>query len=545
MPELTTARTLRAGTILRRGTERAYRRLAFGPGEPHLRRLDLAPDQDGSDRPAGAGRSLLHLLHLTDLQLVDVQSPARIEFLDKVPDREGIRHLIPAHRAHETLAIHAFEAMVRTARALRSAGDRLDLVVSTGDAIDNQQWNELQWFLSVMEGGRVTPDSGGPRYEGVQATEWRDPEYWHPDPMPDAYKVRWGFPDYPGLLEEAVRPFVSEGLGLPWLSCFGNHEGLVQGTAIPTVSVQELVGGDRKPVDLPPGFDPVANVDAFVPTPEAFLSGPSRRVTAEPDRRFLSRRDFVEAHLRIPGRPAGHGFTSENLDRGSAYYVHDGFPAVRVVVLDTTNPGGFYEGSVGAAQLSWLEHRLAEVHARFFDRDGSLVETGASDRLVVLFSHHGLETMTNPTSFPNPLEPEGADVPRALAGEVERLLHRFPNVVLWVNGHTHENRIRPRPDPDGKTPGFWDVTTCAVMDWPSQARLVRVEDNGDGTLSILCTMIDHDGPPDPSLAEGLWRLASTHRELAANHPHRGADSDVSGDRLDRNVELLLPLPFPT
>ncbi len=74
---------------------------------------------------------------------------------------------------------------------------------------------------------------------------------------------------------------------------------------------------------------------------------------------------------------------------------------------------------------------------------------------------------------------------------------------------------------------------------------MRVEDNGDGTLSILCTMIDHDGPPDPSRAEGLWRLASTHRELAANHPHRGSDSDVSGDRLDRNVELLLPLPFPT
>jgi len=545
MPELTTARTVRAGSVLRQGTERAYRRLTHGPGEPHLRRLDLAPGaRDASDRPPGDGRSLLHFLHLTDLQLVDAQSPARMEFLDRVPDREGIRHLIPAHRAHEALSVQAFEALVRTARALRSAGAPLDLAVSTGDAIDNQQRNELQWFLTVMEGGRVTPNSGGPRYEGVQAKDWRDPEYWHPDPLPDSYKERWGFPEYPGLLEEAIQPFVGEGLGLPWLSCFGNHEGLVQGTAIPTLPVQELVVGERKPIGLPTGFDPVANVDAFVPTPEAFLSGPSRPVTADPDRRFLARRDFVDAHLRIPGRPAGHGFTAENRDRGTTYYVHDGFPGVRLVVLDTTNPGGFYEGSVGAAQLAWLEHHLADVHSRFFDRDGSLVETGATDRLVILFSHHGLETMTNPTSFPNPLEPEGADTPRALAGEIERMIHRFGNVVLWVNGHTHENRIRPRPDPEGKTAGFWDVTTCAVMDWPSQARLVRLLGNEDGTLSVRCTMIDHDGPPDPGRAEGLWRLASIHRELAANRPYRGASSEVAGEPTDRNVELVLPVAVP-
>jgi hypothetical protein len=252
----------------------------------------------------------------------------------------------------------------------------------------------------------------------------------------------------------------------------------------------------------------------------------------------------VDAHLRIPGRPAGHGFTAENRDRGTAYYVHDGFPGVRLVVLDTTNPGGFYEGSVGASQLAWLEHHLAEVHSRFFDRDGSLVETGATDRLVILFSHHGLETMTNPTSFPNPLEPDGDDLPRTLARDVEQLIHRFGNVVLWVNGHTHENRIRPRPDPEGKTPGFWDVTTCAVMDWPSQARLVRLVDNDDGTMSIFCTMLDHDAPPDPTGAGGLWRLASIHRELAANHPYRGVSSEVAGEPTDRNVELVLPVTVP-
>lgn len=199
---------------------------------------------------------------------------------------------------------------------------------------------------------------------------------------------------------------------------------------------------------------------------------------------------------------------------------------------------------MGAAQLAWLEDRLAEVHARSFDRDGSLVEREGEDRLVVLFSHHGLDTLTNPSSLPNPLEPGEADLPRALAPEVEALLHRFPNVVVWVNGHTHESRIHPRPDPEGKTAGFWGVTTCAVMDWPSQARLVELVDNGNGTLSVFCAMVDHAGPPDPPDADGAWRLASIHRELAANHPHQGADSEVAGAPTDRNVELVRPRGLP-
>jgi hypothetical protein len=134
------------------------------------------------------------------------------------------------------------------------------------------------------------------------------------------------------------------------------------------------------------------------------------------------------------------------------------------------------------------------------------------------------------------------DLPRILGPDVEALLHRFPNVVLWVNGHTHRNTVTPRPDPTG---GFWEVTTASLLDWPGQARLIELTDNGNGTISIFCTMIDHAAPPDPREADGLWRLAAIHRELAANDPHDGIAAGNQGTPADRNVELLLMAPFPS
>jgi len=122
------------------------------------------------------------------------------------------------------------------------------------------------------------------------------------------------------------------------------------------------------------------------------------------------------------------------------------------------------------------------------------------------------------------------------------LLHRFPNVVLWLNGHTHTNAIRPHPDPADPARGFWEVTTCAVVDWPCQTRVVELLDHGE-YLSIVTTMVDHDTPPVPSLSlESQDDLAALHRELAANVPW--GVSALAGTPADRNAELRVVLPFP-
>ena len=224
---------------------------------------------------------------------------------------------------------------------------------------------------------------------------------------------------------------------------------------------------------------------------------------------------------------------------GSAYYVEDCTPRVRLIVLDTVNTAGDYQGSIGARQAAWLEEQLAEVHSRHLDRQGRWVHTTQEDRLVVIVSHHGLSTLINNRAHSH----READYPRLLATEVEAILHRFPNVILWVNGHTHRNLINPRADETEKTGGFWEITTSSLIDWPCQARLVELVSNGDGTLSIVSTMVDHAAPANPEDADGLFRLAAMHRELASNDPHLGLRHLKEGSVLDRNVELIIPAPF--
>ena len=543
---LTLDQTLVPGSVLRPGSKRPYRAVTLGPGEPRVVRTDLA--HRSSDRSPRERRPLLVFAHATDLQLVDVQSPARFEFCNQHVDDPRFHQLVPMHRPQEALVARAGQAMVRTLNSLRqgpASGADIDLVITTGDAVDNAQWNELRMFLALLDGGHVRPGSGGPRYEGVQSLEWGDDSFWRPDGdgthVSDWYQRRYGFPHLPGLLERALADFESEGLRLPWLACFGNHEVLVQGLGRMTRPLQRHLIGASKPRGSLADLDLDALESVFVTSPESFLSGHQHRVTADPDRRAVAPAEFIDAHFSARSRPYGHGFTAENRRSGRAYYVYD-IGLVRLICLDTTCASGPAAGCLDEDQARWLHDRLAEVHSCYRAADGSPVATAESDRVVVIFSHHGLDTMTSAANLP-----PGTAGPRLVGPEeLAALLHRFGNVVAWVNGHTHRNVVLPRPDPGATSGGFWEITTSALMDWPCQTRLVELLDNADGTLSLVCTMVDHDGVvrPEPDQPwTGEW-LAGMHRELAGNEPWRGFESPARGGVADRNVELVLPQPFP-
>ena len=302
-PPLTTHRRLEPGTVLRHGRSAAYRAIEAAAGEPHVVRDDFGTA--GADAQ-GSGRPLLCLVHITDLQLADVQSPARFEFLNARFADPRYAEILPVQRPQEALAVHAVDATIRTLGAVHgpATGLPVQLAVTTGDAIDNAQWNELQVFLTLFEGGVVTPDSGGPDYEGVQSPDWPGEVYWRPggagpDGL-DLFRLEFGFPHHPGLLQRALREFAAVGLGLPWLSCFGNHEALNQGVGRQTPGLATALTGGRKPTELPPDFDHDQALELFTTCPEAFMAGPSRPVTPDALRRPISRRDFVDAHL--PGR---------------------------------------------------------------------------------------------------------------------------------------------------------------------------------------------------------------------------------------------------
>jgi metallophosphoesterase (TIGR03767 family) len=530
---LTVERRIVAGRVARKGGSASYRALAGAEGEKHIVRTDLSgsPGRD-VDRHV---RPLLTLAHLSDLHVTDVESPARFEYLNRYAGDLRFRELLTMQRPQEALNAHAIEALVRAVNSVEAApvgGRPVQLTVMTGDAIDNTQSNELANFVALFDGLTVHPKSGGQTLESVQVPSWPSDLFWKPESGSgsDRFRKRYGFPHVPGLLERASRDFAASGLGMPWLGCYGNHEQVLQGVGIINRAVAAAMVGGQKPVAPPPHLAADTAVEAFTRTPDLFMSGPTVAVTPDRGRASARLTGFLEAMLGSETMPNGHGFGPANR-QGNANYVYDTAP-VRFICLDTVSRAGGADGRVNQALLDWLEDRLIEVHSAYTDRRGRTVTTSNDNKLVVLMSHHPYVTLNNSR------EQDTVENRQLL-----HVLHRYGNVILWLNGHVHMNAVRPHPNREGVTVGFWEVTTGSLVDWPCQGRLVEILDAGYGRVAVACTMLDHEGPVDPGEASSLIEMAGLHRELAANDPLAGMGSPRAGTPEDRNVILALPAPF--
>lgn len=514
-----------------------YRRLVAGPGWPQVVRTDLVVGRaDRVDRrvPVSA------FVQFTDLHVVDAQSPARFEYVH--PLAGG------AFRPQETLSALGAAHLVRRVNSLPGApvtGRPLDFAITTGDSTDNHELAELDWYFGVLNGGRITPNTGDPTaYEGVQDSG--DPLYWHPDgSVDDRFRGR-GFPVLPGLLGDALRPFDSPGLRLPWYAVFGNHDNTVVGT-VPDQLVPHLadwytgsckvIGRDerekREIVALMQGRSRQRTADVL-----DTRTGLVRTVTPDERRRPFTTEEFIEAH-RDPAHtgpgPVGHGFGD---DHDEPYYTFPIAPGVTGISLDSTNTAGFAEGSLGLAQFRWLERVLTAGSSVYYDELGRKQRQPVTDELFVVFSHHTSGTMT--ALVPDFRRPGEV---RKSGAAVVRLLQRFPNVVAWVNGHTHRNAITPHPADDPAC-GFWEINTASHVDFPQLARVIELVDNQDGTLSLFTTLIEADSPYQADYDDrSPAALAALYRELSFNDPH--ADLAKLGELGDRNVELLVPGRVPT
>ena len=130
-------------------------------GEDHgIRRHPSARAAEDRDETR---RSLAFFGQLTDPQIADEMSPARVDFLDAAGGE-----IKSSWRPQEAVGLQVFDQVVRNVNANRTSEIRdgsgkrakLGFVVTTGDLADNQQLNETRWFKTVLDGGTVDPFSG-------------------------------------------------------------------------------------------------------------------------------------------------------------------------------------------------------------------------------------------------------------------------------------------------------------------------------------------------------------------------------------------------
>ncbi len=410
------------------------------------------------------------LAHVTDAHVLDASSPARVTFLNRLgPPFQS------TFRPHETLTAQVLTGAVRAVRNLRP-----DAVIQGGDLIDNAQGNELATALAVLTGASVSQRP----YYGVQLASDPDPFYYRPDL--DA-------PRHPGLLERATSRFDSPGLRKMTTTypVLGDHDILVQGEIPPTPETRALATGKQALWELPPGLQlPKQAANLISNSPDGpvgpalvngflaqALAGPKQTVPGDQSRREL------DAAAVIGGLTAGRA-------QGSLDYHADIAPQLRLIVLDLARRGGGSGGLVTPDQPGWLQTELQ----------------AAEDRWIIVVSHQPLESS------------QGGE-------QLLALLDQHPRVIAALSGHTHRNHITPRPTQSG---GYWLINTASLIDYPQQARGLRVIATRGGGVAIQTWMLDHVFPGE---------LGTISRQLAYLDAQGGRPNDFLGGRPDRNVTL--------
>jgi 3',5'-cyclic AMP phosphodiesterase CpdA len=160
----------------------------------------------------------------------------------------------------------------------------------------------------------------------------------------------------------------------------------------------------------------------------------------------------------------------------------------------------FSLGSLSIEQMTWL---LNDIDAH-------------KDRLCIIFAHHGSRAFSPFIQNNSKYYVTGAELRDALKLK--------KNVIAYVDGHTHMNKIMGEYNGDGT--GYWDITTSSIIDYPYEWRRITVKDLGTGMGMIKCEM---KRPAD--LEDHVQKI-----DMEGDVSHYGAEGD-------RDMELYFKMPL--
>ena len=374
------------------------------------------------------------------------------------------------HIVDEGNQLRAEELIVRkTIRPPIHLGLLLDRMVTTVSR-DQDSWSGVGWDSIIRS---INKEHGREPMTFVMATgDHTDTDLEN--------ELRWFIEiadgqisgDYQDRVEDGrIEPVYPQGLDLPWYATLGNHDVIYEG-AIANEIVAPLIY--------------------------------SLSCSAED----LSYQDeTINIYKRSDSPPWWHGFANMPEDPEDGYYSFDPSPYIHCIVLNTANYyakdggriakiGNLSLGTLNQLQFEWMKEEIE----------------GNPDMLCLIFSHHG------PRSFLN--------VPiNVSAHKLRDTLASYKNVIAHITGHTHKNHIEAVKNGNGG--GYWDISTCSIIDWPQEWRRIAIWDKGDGTGIIKCCMFQHERQDCLEIA---------YSDPGANHETREGKSE------DRDVDLLFKIP---
>ncbi len=457
-----------------------YGQWTVGPGTNEGQKLTLmAAQYPGATNAA----RLLSFFSMSDIHITDKESPAQVPYLGwsaafTNDGAGGLNHAAFSPVIFDT-TFH-LDAAVRTINALHQVTP-FNFGMVLGDNCNASQFNELRWFIDVMDGQYITPSSG--TNAGAATIDYQ-------------------------------MPYQAAGLdpSIPWYEAIGNHDQYWMGVGMPTPKIQQaLVGSNilNISVDGPlyPGGSEgtgmyVGTVDGSTPYGTVVKWGPTNEVgatptvAADPSRHTLTQdnsspTNYINEFFTTTSSPQGHGFNLAETNAGSLAACYSFEPVtnmpIKVIVLDDTCKSNklnqfptFYGGGwVDAVRYSWLTNELQQGQD--------------SDQLMILACHIPIlpqNDLFDTNQVPGAsfyVDPDNQTETNLIA-----TLQRYPNLLMVIAGHRHLNVVTPFPSTDPAHPenGFWEVETPSLRDFPRQFRTWEILRNSDNTISIVTTDVD-------------------------------------------------------